>query len=179
MSFGIGPLELALLMLLGGGLLFALIIGILLIAFKKRPEQPGWQAPHPGPPQPGPPQAGASQAPPGGIWNAEVVPPGGFGLTGRTSGLFRLEHGVLSFWPAGAQTPLWAVPCRDLAVGSRSMFTFEGADLRLLGPMGEWYCSVSEEHINRFMQNTMKSFRQRRYAADFIHLLRWYGAGVA
>lgn len=158
--------------LAGVTVLGLLIGGILLFAFKTRPEQPGWQAATPGAVH----TVANRNASGTGVWNALLVPPGGFGLSGRTFGTFHLEAGVLAFTPDGAAAPLWWAQCHLLEVSRRSFFSLDGSDLRIAGPIGEWHCSVSLEHINRFSRNTAKDFRKRQYAEQFVALLQWHGA---
>lgn len=156
-----------------------LIGGILLVAFKRRPERPGWTA-APGQVATAPAGApGAGQpAPRVGVWNAEVLGNGGFGLLGRSYGTLRLEAGVLSYVPDSSTVPAWSVPCHELAARRGSLFELNAA-VRLVGPMGQVRCNVSTEHINRFSANTAKDLRQRTCARQFVHLLHAHGAGVA
>lgn len=145
---------------------FVLIIGIIVIASRRRPEQVGWT--------PVPTGGGA------GTWNGEVLGDGGFGALGATLastfGTFRLEAGVLSFTPVEAPAPAWWAHCRDLAVGRRGMLALDGADVRIVGPMGDLRCNVSTERINRMSRNTMKDLRERQYAEQFVDLLVGHGA---
>ena len=144
---------------------FALIIGIILFAGRRRPEQPGWV----------PTPTGGS-----GTWNAEVLGDGALGALGGTMastfGTFRLEAGVLSFIPDQAVVPMWQVPCRELGVVRRGALSLDGADVRLTGPMGDLRCNVSVERINRVSRNDIKDMRERRYAEEFAGLLVAHGA---
>ncbi len=144
---------------------FALILGIILVAGRRRPERPGWQVT----------AAGAS-----GTWNAEVLGEGAIGSLGgtlaSTFGTFRLEAGVLSFTPDEAVVPAWQVPCTQLGVARRGALSLDGADLRLAGPMGDLRCNVSVERINRVSRNDIKGMRERRYAAQLVDLLLAHGA---
>lgn len=144
---------------------FAPIIGIILFASRRRPEQHGWVAT---------PAAGQ------GTWNAEVLGEGGLGVLGgtlaSTFGTFRLEAGVLTFTPVDAAAPAWWAHCRDLAVGRRGLLEIDGADLRLVGPMGDLRCNVSLERINRMSRNTIKDLRERDHAAQFVEVLVGHGA---
>lgn len=169
---------LPLLIVVGWFLVLLLVVGILLVAFKPRPQRPGWV----GRAQPdaatgaGHPAGAPTYA---GTWNAEVLGDAGFGVAARAYGIFHLEDGVLSFVRDGTATPVWSVPCHQLAARRRGFFELDGADVRLVGPMGELRCSVSTEHINRFSANTMKDLRERGYADEFVRLLWAHGAGIA
>lgn len=147
------------------GLGFALIIGIILLVGRRRPEREGWV----------PTPAGGA-----GTWNGEVLGDGALGALGGTMastfGLFRLEAGVLAFVPDGAQVPAWQVPCHQLAVARRGILNIDGADLRIAGPMGDLRCNVSEERINRVSRNDMKDMRERRCAEELVDLLVAHGA---
>ena len=146
-------------------LLFVLIVAIIVVASRRRPEQQGW-APAP--------TGGA------GVWNGEVLGDGGWGALGATMastfGTLRLEAGVLSFTPVDAPAPAWWAHCRDLSVGRRGFLELDGADVRIVGPMGDLRCNVSLERINRVSRNTMKDLRERQYAEQFVGLLLSHGA---
>ncbi len=170
------PLEwLPLVFILSWLAILLLVVGILLIAFKRRPQRRGWapqQQQHVSA-QP----AGPGSLPFAGEWNAAVVPEGsGLLSVRRDYGIIRLESGLLSFTPDGAAAPVWTVPCNQLVADRQSYFSLDGGDVQLSGPMGVVRCAVSTEHINRFSTNTAKDLRERRYAAQFVGLLHAHGA---
>lgn len=101
------------------------------------------------------------------------------GGPGSTYGTFRLAGDLLAFVPDGSTRPAWEVPCRDLWVRREGVGPFAITAVRLHGPMGEVGCNVSREHINRFMTNSAKSFREAGYAAQFVTAVQAQGARVA
>lgn len=145
------------LVVVGGTFLFA--------ALHKNVQQPGAQ-----PVQGGGPAGGGPAW--GGRWNAQLRGP-------ATHGVLEIAAGHLAFVPNGAQVPQWRVPCTHLMIRKQGMISLDGADLEIHGPMGLVRCDVSREHINRFMTNDFKMFRERGYADQFLAAAAAHGARVA
>ncbi len=164
------PLEMFLI-LPGVLLLFGLIIAIILVASRRRP-QPGLGL------RLTEPRADGTRGLIGGSWNAMLHAESVFGSMGGTlgaqNGRFELADGQLSFTADDAVQPAWTVPCSQLGVG-RGL----ARPIRLEGPMGTVHCTVSHEHINRLSQNSLKTLREQRYATEFATALRSYGARPA
>jgi len=158
----------ALLVVVGTSVLFGLIVAVILLASRRRPEQPVWRP------------VGGAAASGSGVWNAEILGSRAIGALGGTLtasfGLMRIDSGMLSFTPDDAAVPTWSVPCQAVGVRSRNLFSLDGAAVGLTGPMGDLRCNVSTERINRLSRNNIKDLRQRRYATEFIAVLRAHGA---
>lgn len=164
------PALLFFLVPLAVGLGFAIIGGILLVvALNKKVEQPGAVPP--------------ADLAPGttayGRWNAQVVGEGLLGAgIGAHFGVLDVTDQHLAFVLEGAAQPEWRVPCHAVEVRKRGFLELDGADLELAGPMGVLRCSVSREHLNRFMTNDFKSIRERGYADELVAVLAANGARV-
>ena len=150
---------------LAGALGLAVIVGIILLAGRRRAvEQPG-VVPSPEP---------------AGRWNAQLVGGGVLGAgIGADFGVLDVRSGHLAFVAEGEQVPRWEVPCHAVQVRKRGLISISGADLELVGPMGAVRCTVSREHINRMVTNDLKSLRERRYADELVWVLTANGARVA
>lgn len=162
------PVIIALALALGVPTLFGVIITIILVAGKARP-QPGL----------GPRAAtGGGSVAVGGAWNGQVL---GNGVTGRLGGtlgsqygVLRIDHGTLTFTPDDSPGPAWSIPCHQVAARSGSMFSI--AQVELWTPQVQLRCNVSRERINRISQNTLKEMREPRYAREFVDTLVAQGA---
>jgi hypothetical protein len=142
-------------------LVAAVVVGVVaLVVVRSRPALP---AP--------PPSGGAGGGSTASTWFAQLG-----GGPGATYGTFSVDDGHLAFVPAGAATPTWVVACRDLWVRRQGVGPFAITAVRLRGPMGEVACNVSREHINRFMTNSAKTFRESAYAGQFVAALEAQGA---
>lgn len=164
------PALLFLLIPIGVGLVFALVLAILLVvALDKKVEQPGAV----------PPAALAPGAAPYGRWNAQIVGEGLLGPgIGAHFGVLDVTDRHLAFVPDGATGPEWRVPCDSVQIRKRGLVNLDGADLELAGPMGTLRCSVSREHLNRVMTNDFKTIRERGYADELVAVLAANGARV-
>lgn len=137
---------------------FLLIGGILVVAFLPRREA----------------GLGVRSAPgPEGTWNASVHT-GMLGDTTGRQGLFDVTAGWLSFTPTGAQAPVWRYPCPSVGVRAGSGFRVHPVTLQT--PDGLVEATVSQERINRFSGNTMKTARESGYADEFARVLIAAGA---
>lgn len=121
--------------------------------------------------QPRPAPVAPGGAPMDGAWFAEIG-----GGPGSTYGAFTIADGHLSFVPDGATEPAWVVACRDLGVRRQGVGPFAITSVLLVGPMGQVACNVSREHINRFMTNSAKTFREAGYATQFVAAVQAQGA---
>jgi len=90
-------------------------------------------------------------------------------------GTIHLDAGWLTFIRDGESEPAWQVPVPTITASQYTIFA--NSSLRISAPsIGELKVTVSEEHINRFSRNDFKTMRERRYAAQFLELLRQCGA---
>lgn len=162
------PVTIALVLAIAVPTLFGVIITIILVAGRARP-QPGLG-----------PRAGSDGGvmAVGGAWNAQIL---GSGITGRLGGtlgsqfgVFRIDHGALNFTPDDSPNPAWSIPCHQLAARSGSIFST--AQVELWTPQVHLRCNVSRERINRISRNTIKELREPRYAREFVDTLVAQGA---
>lgn len=148
-------------------LLLALIIGIIVVAGRARPQA-----------ELGPRASVSGGHGPDGVWNALIFGDGAIGAMGGTldarSGRFHLAQSMLSFIPDGQDQPEWSVPCTDIVARSHSAFSTAGVLLSF--PGAQLRCDVSREHINRFTRNSIKSLRQASYYREFVGALVANGA---
>lgn len=151
----------------GGLLIAALVVGIIVLAGRARP-QPGLGSVS---------QTAPAQTAPGeGAWNAEIG--GGGVLGGATYGVVTVSRGMLSLTPEGATAPTWSVPCAHVAAWKQAGGMFAVSTVGLHGPMGQVDLTVSREHINRFMTNDLKQMRRGADADEFLRCLAACGARV-
>lgn len=148
-------------------LLFAVIIGIILVAGRAKPQA-----------DLGPRAAAPGGAATGGVWNAQILGDGPIGAIGGTlgseSGTFHVGEGTLAFLPDAASSPTWSVPCPQVTARANGAFSFAGVVLTT--PDGEIRCNVSREHINKYTRNSIKTLREPRYYREFVEALVANGA---
>lgn len=144
-------------------LVFGLVIGIIVVAGRPRPllglgPAPGVTA--------------------DGRWRAKVMEGNLLARIGwaSPSGLFIVERGELSFQPDGAAEPRWSVPCRQVAVRDNSSPLLFSPWVLLWLPGGTMRCQVSREHINSFVTNDPKTWREQGYRREFAQCLAANGA---
>lgn len=149
-------------LMIGVPAVFALVIGIIVLAGRARPRA----------------DLGPRSATDG-RWNALLLdgPLAVLGGTlGSTGGVVVVEHGFVSLVQDGAIMPAWSYRCRDVAV--RTHGAHSRATITLWTPAGELRMTVSREHVNRFSRNTLKSLREPTYAREFAQVLAANGARV-
>lgn len=127
------------------------------------------------------PFAGAPGAPGGlptaGQWHAQLSAPGAMLLHGGY-GTVDVSRGMVTFTPAEPGRQGWAVPAPHVRAGLNAMLLTQ--ELWLETPTtGRVALTVSREHINRFMGNDLKHFRERGYAKEFLATLHANGGIVA
>ena len=154
--------------MVGVPLLFGVILAIILLAGRPRP-QTGLGAQFDG------------TTLPAGRWNAQVLSNSAAGRLGGSlgalTGRFEVSDAELRFFTCeehSDDTPLWRLPCRDLTARAHGMMSTAGVEL--WSPHGHLRCNVSREHINAFFANTLKSMREPRYAREFVDVLVAHGA---
>ena len=136
----------------------ALIVGILVAGFW--PRRQSGLGPRLAPGQP------AGTIPVEGTWNVSVVQ-GLLGTTTGWQGRIDITAGRVSFIGAGDTEPEWSYPCRAVTIELGPQIGFGLTPERLNTPDGQVAFVVSQESINRFSANTIKSARLAGYARDF------------
>lgn len=149
-----------------------LIGGILLVAFRARPQAGlgplGATGPDVDP---------ASERPHAGAWNAYLYRGRLGGTIGGASGRFDVAGGELRFTPDDPADSAWTLPCRQIGVSTGTAVF--GPPVTLVTPAGVLRCTVSRERINRFSRNTAKTLRETGYGREFADVLLRNGAHPA
>ncbi|MDF8265690.1 hypothetical protein [Luteipulveratus flavus] len=117
-------------------------------------------------------------APPSGRWQVRTHAGGQLTSLGARFGVLALWEGRLGLTYDGDTAPAWVVPCQQLRASPLGAFTLSGSDLRLEGPFGSLDVVVSQERINRIMDNDLKDARESRYARELLGMLQASGAYV-
>lgn len=111
-------------------------------------------------------------------WNAVVTGQGKHPNFSGQRGHVRIENGWLGFHADNVSAPTWLVAVNQFRGGRNTMFAMSEVWLES-AQTGRINLTVSHEHINTFVDNDFKDSRERRYAVEFLTMLRHHGAQVA
>ena len=118
---------------------------------------------------------GSPGAPPS-VWQARTFDDGD--LYGNF-GTVTIADGMVSFTVEGGTEPWWSYPIRGIRGRHAGVFHLRRATLRLWMPDGrEIGLVVSQERINRWVDNSFKSLRQTSEGHTFLAILGANGARI-